>query len=145
MLSSVCSLMLSYFLNVHSTSSCLYEYCSSIDRFRNLFLYQYLLLYFFVLPLVPDIFEFLFNMLPRCHLGTILKLVLHFHCCPQTVLSAHVAKIPYLMFLLVTYLQFCPSLSCARQHLCLQQQTLCTEHTFKEILMPCIFSVPDIY
>lgn len=90
-------------------------------------------------------FEFLLNVLPHCHLGTILKLVLHFHCCPQTVPSAHVVEIPYLTFLLVTYLLFCLSLSCARQHLCLQQQTLRTERTFKKILMPCIFSVSDIH
>jgi hypothetical protein len=119
--------------------------CRSIERFRNLFLYQYLLLYFLAHPLMPDIFEFLLNVLPHCHLGTVLKLVLHFHCCPQTVPSSHVVEIPYLTFLLVTYLLFCLSISCARQHLCLQQQTLCTERTFKIILMPCIFSVPDIH
>jgi hypothetical protein len=93
-----------------------------------------LLLYFLARPLMPDIFEFLLNVLPHCHLGTIFKLVLHFHCCPQTVPSAHVTKIPYLMFLLVTYLLFCLSLSCAREHLCLQQQTLCTEHILKKYL-----------
>jgi len=105
-LSSICSLMLSFFLILHSTSSCLCEYCSSIDRFRNVFLFQYLLLYFLALPLMPDIFEFLLNMLPHCHLGTILKLVLHFHSCPQTVPSAHVTKIPYLIFLLVLPVTF---------------------------------------
>jgi len=36
------------------------------------------------------------------------------------------------MFLLVTCLLFCLSLSYARQHLCLQQQTHCTEYTFKK-------------
>jgi len=107
------------------------EYCRSIERFRNLFLYQYLLLYFLAYPLMPDIFEF--HVLPHCHLGTILKLGLHFHR-SQTVPSAHVVEIPYLTFLLVTYLLFCLSLSCARQHLCLQQQNTAQSTLLKKYL-----------